>query len=354
MKEIRSIVSAYNNIDHSKVRVALASVVNIEGSSYRRIGARMLVQSNGVWVGGISGGCLEGDALEKAQQAIYKNHCSVVTYDTLEDDQNQIGVGLGCNGKIDVLFSPIDPSDDSNEVLTLSGIIGAEQPKILIKIIEDNNQNNLGKIRLVSDELQDQFFDLDVGEFNNAIRNTFAQERSSVLEIGEKKILLEFIRPETRIILIGNNHDLSAMAGLCHQMGWYVTIVGRKRKVPKSLFSMAHHVMEYEDADKIECTKYTCVVLMTHDYNKDKALLPIFLEKKPAYLGMLGPRKRLEKLQSDLNINLSKIPFLYSPTGLDLGAESPEEIALSICSEIMAVMRDSDKSSLRERTSPIH
>src|ERR1700739_88076 len=116
MKEIKAIIGAYDKIDRDNSRAALATVVRVEGSSYRRTGARMLVTDDGVWVGGISGGCLEGDALKRARLAIAKSQSSLVTYDTTQDDAYQIGVGLGCNGVIDVLFTPLDFADKNNPV----------------------------------------------------------------------------------------------------------------------------------------------------------------------------------------------------------------------------------------------
>src|SRR5580765_1415322 len=113
MKEIQSILSAYSQIDFSKTAAALATVVRVEGSSYRRTGARMLVLDNGTYLGGISGGCLEGDALRRAQKAIASEKASVVTYDTTKDDDHQVGVGLGCNGIIDVLFTPLNPNEQN-------------------------------------------------------------------------------------------------------------------------------------------------------------------------------------------------------------------------------------------------
>src|SRR6187397_1574420 len=124
MKEIRQIVTAYEKIDFSSHQAALATVARVEGSSYRRAGARMLVLDNGNYLGGISGGCLEGDALRRAQKAIIQNKPSVITYDTTQDDGYQIGVGLGCNGIIDVLFTPLDPGDEQNPVRLLSKLTG--------------------------------------------------------------------------------------------------------------------------------------------------------------------------------------------------------------------------------------
>src|ERR1700759_4259236 len=107
MKEIKAIVAAYDKMDKSRTAAALATVVRVEGSSYRRTGARMLVMDDGVWIGGISGGCLGGDALKRARLAITNAKPTLVTYDTTEGDAYQIGVGLGCNGIIDVLFTPL-------------------------------------------------------------------------------------------------------------------------------------------------------------------------------------------------------------------------------------------------------
>jgi len=132
LKEIRNILKAYDQFKVAGLKMALASVIRIEESSYRRVGARLLVCENGQWSGGISGGCLEGDALKRAQIAIFKNSSSCVSYNTLEDDQNQIGVGLGCNGLIDVLFTPIDVDDAMNEIEQLRIIEEKNEPAILL------------------------------------------------------------------------------------------------------------------------------------------------------------------------------------------------------------------------------
>src|SRR5215469_17888581 len=134
MKEIRTIVSAWQSIDFQTTRAALATVVQVEGSSYRRAGARMLVLDNGTYLGGISGGCLEGDALRRAQKGIALQRPSVITYDTTQDDDYQIGVGLGCQGIIDVLFIPLKPDDPQCPLKILAGIIGTRHPVVVITV----------------------------------------------------------------------------------------------------------------------------------------------------------------------------------------------------------------------------
>src|SRR6266568_5553616 len=155
MKEIKSIINAYNSIDFSNTRAALATVARVKGSSYRRTGARMLVLDNGTYLGGISGGCLEGDALRRAQKAIVQNKPSIITYDTTQDDGAQIGVGLGCNGIIDVLFTPLH-KDEQNPVRILSTVTETREPKGAVSITGCNeNMNALGRILLYEND--DQF-----------------------------------------------------------------------------------------------------------------------------------------------------------------------------------------------------
>ncbi len=362
MKEIRKIIADYDALDHSKEKVALASVVNVEASSYRRIGARMLVRSSGIWTGGISGGCLEGDALKRSQMAIFKNTASKVVYDTMDDDQNQIGVGLGCNGRIEVLFTPIDPTDADNEIEQLRKIAGLDAPSIMVKIIDaEGNEDLLGKSILVENDLENiDFQGIAKEELKQWISETTANRKPRIVECttnsGAKlKLLIEYIRPETRLVIVGYNYDVNAFAGIANELGWEIHVVGRTKKLSKSLFNLAAQTLEFEQAEQVEVHDYTAVVLMSHDYNWDKELLPIFLEKNPAYIGMLGPKKRMQKMQAELpDDDLESLVNFHSPTGLDIGAESPEEIALSIASEIIATFRGRDGASLKFRKGTIH
>ncbi|NNF23112.1 MAG: XdhC family protein, partial [Saprospiraceae bacterium] len=146
MKEIRKIIEDYD-FNKSFLKCSLVSVVHVEGSSYRRVGARMLVYENGVCLGGISGGCLEGDALRKAQKAIYSDSPTVVRYDTSQDDEHQIGVGLGCRGIIDVLITPIDKNDPDNQIEVLRKCLDKRYPQVILTVIEDKSQHKyLGTI----------------------------------------------------------------------------------------------------------------------------------------------------------------------------------------------------------------
>jgi len=362
VKEIRHIISSFDNTDHSEEKLALASVVKVEQSSYRRIGARMLVGSTGNWVGGISGGCLEGDALRRSQQAIYKNISSKVVYDTLDDEKNEIGIGLGCNGRIEVLFTPIDPNNPNNQIEQLRQAVESGKPAILLKVIEAKSDHSiLGKTLLTGLDLKNLMFcGISGTQFIDAVKETRLKRRPQLLKLTDKdsnelQVLVEYVRPETKLVIIGDNYDVISFVGIAVEMGWEIHVVGRKKKMSKSIFANSKSVYEYEDYQNVPIDEYTAVVLMSHDYNHDKELLPYILKQNLSYIGMLGPRKRLLKMENDIGQdNIDKLNYFFSPVGLDIGAESPEEIALSIAAEIVAVLRKREGGSLKFRKGTIH
>lgn len=357
MKEIRKIIEQYDSLDHSKEKLALASVVDVEASAYRRIGARMLVQSSGVWTGGISGGCLEGDALRRSQKAIFDNKVTSVVYDTMEDDQNQIGVGLGCNGRIEVLLTPIDSEDPNNEIEVLRSITDDTEPNILLKIVRHPDRSLMGQIKLLKSKGDlGKFAGVESSSILSDIDLVRAKKRAKMFDYanGDISILIEFIRPETQLVVAGDNYDIYAMLGIANQLGWRSVLMGKAKKLSKSAYEMADKVMDYDQVETININEYSVVLLMTHDYKKDLNLLKYFKDKEPAYMGILGPKKRFQKLDGDVNDDLSKYNFIHSPTGLEIGAESPEEIALSICAEVIAKMRGKTGGSLHEKIGAIH
>lgn len=170
-------------------------------------------------------------------------------------------------------------------------------------------------------------------------------------------LLFEWLRPEIRLIIVGDNYDVNALVGIVHELGWEIHLVGTLRKFDKAVYQLAQTVQHYDDIQQLELDAHTCVLLMSHDYQRDLQMIRQLLPLKPAYLGMLGPRKRTLKMQAELEgegLDLVNYSKLYSPIGLDIGAESPEEIALSIVSEIVGVYRGRGGGSLREREGSIH
>lgn len=367
MKEIENIIRRYESIDFTKEKTALGTLVKVEGSAYRRIGARMYVSDNGNWLGGISGGCLEGDALKRAKIAILKNESSIVVYDTTEDDPHQIGVGLGCNGRIEVLFSPINPDDENNQIEFLKNIINRREATILLQILSVKGGKSEMRAKFYS---QEKFADLakeiaiPQDEILQKIATVVHRRKSRVYvfenEKGEQyEILVELIRPKIKLVCIGDNYDVNAFMGIANELGWEIHVAGKPRKFSKTIHQSAKKTYSLKEAENIEFDEYTAVVMMSHDYKTDFNLLKKYLTKDIPYIGMLGPKKRFLKMQEDLHqqgeiVNLDELPNLFAPVGIDIGAESPEEIALSVAGEIIAVFRERNAGFLRNREGSIH
>ena len=366
MKEIEKIIDRYQNTNWDIEKVALGTVVRVEESSYRRIGARMFVSNNGQWIGGISGGCLEGDALKRAQIAISKNENSVVIYDTMEDDSHQIGIGLGCNGRIDVLFTPIDKEDTKNAVERLIAIKGSREASIFAQVIgSSSNKQVLGKI-YSQYEFKEAWEALKLHRtiLEDLFYQAKTQKKSRVVYLknedgDEYELLIECIWPKTKLICIGDNYDVNSMVSIAYEIGWEIHIAGKVRKFSQHVFDHATTVNPLDRITDIELDDQTAVILMSHDFKTDLKLIRHFLMSEVPYIGLLGPKKRMRKIENELkkqepDIDLSSCPNLFAPTGLDIGAESPEEIALSIVAEIIASMRRRPGLSLKERVGPIH
>lgn len=370
MKEIKAIIEAYQQLDATKIKAAIATVVRVEGSSYRRTGARMLVMDDGSWIGGISGGCLEGDALKRARLAIAKSEPSLITYDTSEDDQYQIGVGLGCNGVIDVLFSPLDIKDPNNPVEILKNCIAASrQTHVLLTVthldqayegIEHGRMiryKNVGDLVVFQDETLQQQLATTIQLYQQQGRSrpkVFTASNGNKIEV-----FIEILPPEIHLVLMGHQYDVLPLTRLIKEIGWRVTVVANPQKVMRKLHQVANAVVSPEDLDKLLIDNHTAIILMSHDYKTDKYNLPKALKTLAPYIGLLGPKVRSEKIFNELSLEGSSISAedmlrIHAPVGLDIGAISPEEIALSIVAEIRAVFSGRSGSPLRQRTQPIH
>jgi xanthine dehydrogenase accessory factor len=369
MKEIRAIIDAYHQIDFSKNKVALATVIRVEGSSYRRTGARMLVVDSGEWIGGISGGCLENDALKKAKFAIGQNKTSIITYDTTDDDPFQIGVGLGCNGIIDVLLTPIDNKNTDNQIFNLEKCINRRVPSMLVTVLKVKNKNakvSVGESFLV-DEYTDfqELFSLksDIEQLNNDLQNCQSLKHSTIkkydTEAGEIELFLEVIVPATHLIIYGGNYDIYALTKLAKEIGWKVSVVCNPLKINKVLFGMADGVIDKNDVDDITIDDYTVAVSMAHDYETDFRNMCKLLKTSILFIGMLGPKKRTDKMFFKLSeegnpVSETDLARIASPVGLDIGATTPEEIAISIIAEIKTFFSGRDGRRLKFRDGTIY
>jgi len=365
MKELNRMLAIYEQIDLTQRKVALATVVYVEGSSYRRPGARMLVSDDGRWEGAISGGCLEGDALRKARQVMLDGKPMVVRYDTMDDDANSLGVGLGCNGIIDVFIEPIDPLDPTNPIGLLREFSQLRDRRVIATVCRSTPGTGLreGSRFVLTDEQTDD------------IPPWLRQDMELIMQVGKPltamipvgggvvEVFIERMDPGIELVIFGAGYDTIPLTRLATEIGWRVTVTEDciAHLAPKR-FPDATCLL-YADAeavtDKLAFTDRTAAVLMSHNYNYDLAVLTKLLSRDVPYIGMLGPRKRYEKMKGYWNRTGQRfappaLKRVHSPIGLDLGAETPDEIALSILSEIKAFFSQRTAGFLTDRAGPIH
>ncbi len=318
MKELYTVIQQVKDLQKSGLKFVLATVVRVEGSAYRRPGARMLIAENGNWWGGISGGCLEGDILKKAQLALFSQAYKTITYDTREEDPFALGIGLGCQGVIDILINPFQ-----------------DQINTLVEALERHLGGNVAHtLKTVhSDSFQIDLIDASISHISDWSGNIFT----------------EYLPAPMTVWVFGNQFDAQGFIHQANGLAWRVHWVGSMAKMSSNLPVQAR--FGYEDEWPIQSTDF--LVMMTHDLEKDVKILEKLLSAPiaPAYLGILGPKKRFEKLQNHFKVDLVTLLPISTPIGLDIGAEGPEEIAISIIAEILSTKnnRNGQRLSLRDR-----
>ena len=363
MKELNDIIQSYDTAVMHNKQIALATVVKVDGSSYRRPGARMLITEDGQLTGAISGGCLEGDALRKAQLAILQKKNKLVVYDTTDEDDLKFGVQLGCNGIVYILFEPIKADDANNPITLLKKATQQRQDAMLITTFNENSTSVQKGTCCVVTETEsfccDDEMNLSIDESKLLLR----QKKTVIKDNANGSVLYQFIPPSTQLVIVGAGNDAQPLAEMAFLLGWNIVVIdGRPVYATKSRFPKASKISVTKPAEilsAVNIDEQTAVILMTHNYNYDLAALEQLINTNCKYIGALGPKKKLHKMFNDLNekgimIGEEMMHSIYGPVGLDIGAETSEEIALSVLSEIKAVFSQREGSSLKERTREIH
>jgi len=368
MKELHQIIQAYDVHKSEALAVALATVVQVDGSAYRRPGARMLVTQEGNLTGAISGGCLEGDALRKAQTVIFQRKSMLVTYDTTDEDDQKFGVGLGCNGIIHVLIEPIDFENPKNPIELIKKALGDRETSLLVTLfsIPNSKSEQIGTIYLKKGNLEfgsltkvqtdlRQVLEKKIEDFD-APQNLI----QSFSDYQQVSVFFEVIKPPTRILLFGAGNDTIPVSKMAEILGFELILIdGRKNLATAARFPSAKRIIQgpaEEVIDQIETDLNTIALLMTHNFDYELVVLEKLQACMIPYIGILGPKRKTEKLIQRLEskgIQISR-ENLYAPIGLEIGAETSEEIALSIMAEIKAVLNKKQPIFLKDKEGPIH
>ena len=330
MPELAAIATALG--EPGNLPAVLATLVRVEGSSYRRPGARLLVTADGRRIGAISGGCLEADLVERARGVLASGVAEAVTYDTTAENDLVWGVGLGCHGVVRVLLERIDaPPTWAAELRAAT----AARRTVRLRVRHDGPDPLRWGTRL-------------------------AASAEGAPAAGEWE---QPVPPPPALFILGAGEDARPVASLARTLGWHVTVADpRPAFATQERFPAADTVVTAPAAElvaRLDPGPDALVVVMTHHYVHDLPLLGALLGRPLAYVGLLGPRRRAERILAELAATAPAAAAelgrrLRAPVGLDLGADGPEQVALAILAEMQAVLGGRDGRPLRERSGPIH
>ena len=336
--EFKQIVQKYQTEQQHGVKCVLATVVFLEGSSYRRPGVRMLITENKEMIGAVSGGCVEKEVLKQAASVFLTGTPKVMTYDGR--------YRLGCEGILYILLEAFNPSEE------------------MIHAFE-SCLTNRGHYQVKSYFQKNLEPDMNFGSYIFFGKGqSFPFDRNKIDQAQTENLLLfeQSLEPAQQLIIIGAEHDAAQLTSCASFLGWDVLVVTHPAdQQALSDFpgagSLIHSIPENFPSDLLK--KETAVVLMNHNYAKDLAYLLILLKSDFLYLGILGPLKRRDKLLGDIleldpQLDISLFDKIHAPAGINLGSETPQEIAVSICSEILAVQRNEDPCFLKNKAGSIH
>lgn len=358
MKELDEIIAA---LEASTTSAVLATVVGVAGSTYRRPGARLLILPDGKLVGNISGGCLEGELVHVAPDVLSSSRAQLLRFDLTSDDALW-GWGMGCNGVIDVLVEP------TASAIRFAAVLGkarrAEQSLALVTVVSGER---VGARLFVHPTGETEGTlgtpDLDRVTMEAAVEAIQTAHRATVSLPGGAVAVVEVIQPRLRLIVCGASPDATALVELAARLGWRVDIADdRPGLLTRERFPQAHRLFPTQPADAAEAVaadERSYVVVMSHNEHRDAGYLQSFAARPVAYLGLLGPATRRARLVEALLVGgappeSSTLARIHGPAGLDLGAEGPDEIALAIVAEILAIQRGGGAGFLRSRGGPIH
>jgi xanthine/CO dehydrogenase XdhC/CoxF family maturation factor len=332
--ELKKIVQAYLIAKQQKSKTVLATVVALQGSSYRRPGVRMLIHENGEAIGAVSGGCVEKEVIRQSQSVFQNGLPKMMTYDGR--------YRLGCEGILYILIEPFEPNES------------------FLQAFERNLKSRQG-ISITSYYSQTEGTDISYGSVFKIDQSSYCLRDAFIIN-KELNIFSQELSPCFKLLIIGAEHDAVQLSNYAVLTGWEVTVVAAPTE-EKSLsdFPGAQELLciEPETLCIDDIDDQTAVLLMTHSYVKDLKYLLRVMQSRPSYLGILGPAKRREKLLGDLierhpEVDDTFFDLIHGPAGLNIGAETAQEIAIAILAEILAVVRKRKPIMLRHKSSSIH
>jgi xanthine/CO dehydrogenase XdhC/CoxF family maturation factor len=349
--------------------LVLATVVRVEGSTYRRAGARLLVSEERWLAGGVSGGCVERDLLRRAFHRT-AHAPALVAYDSRSDDEAGWALALGCNGLVEIFLERVVPGGAVHPVETPARWMRAGVAGVLATVVRAPAGTRVGQ-RLALAAGEEPLADVE----DPALRERLERDARAALEArrsavrsyevagGVAEAFLEVLAPPLQLAVFGDGYDVPPLCALGVAVGWDTTLVSSRRTLAGASAAARCDELVVCQPDqvgaRVRLRPGAAAVVMTHDLEHDLAILGALLDSPAAYIGLLGPRRRAETLLARIAaargpLSERDLARVHGPVGLDLGAEGPEEIALAIAAEIQAVTAGRRGGLLREQAGPIH
>ena len=332
MSELKQILDLWKRARAAREEACLATVVAIEGSAYRRPGARMILTSSGEKAGTVSGGCLEAEIAKKAWWLTQQGP-SIQRYSSFFDDDGDMPYGLGCGGTVIVLLERGEPAAQALEALRHSVEDRAES--VVVTCIREEDAGTV----LILNEAGDTIFERAADPGLIALANDALRTGGSS---HSGNYFVEMVSPPPALIIFGAGDDALPLVEFAAALGWHVTVADDRSNLARpSRFPLAARVNALDPA-LANAGAATAAVVMTHSFEQDRKILRSLLSRELRYLGLLGPRRRTERLVGEVAPELELTPAecmarLHAPVGLDLGGHTPASIALAIAAELQAV-----------------
>lgn len=366
----RSIVEAAARLRRHGEPYLVATVVSVHGSAYRRPGARMILTRFRWVAGSVSGGCLEGDISEKGWWRTRDGSPVLVTYDPTEpncdDDDIRSAFGLGCDGVVEVLLERTGLTGRIDALEFASRCLRAQKRGAIATVFRSDSSSIRvgarvalaanGELEQEADPIDEHVRTLMAADMREVIASGVSVNRSYAAPGGTIDALIEAVLPPPRLFLCGTGHDAVPVAQLAHAMGWDVVVcTSQTRFSTRERFAMADEVLVGEPAEiaaRVAQSDRAVGIVMNHDLDRDRESLQMLLGTKLGYVGVLGPRARTRRLLSELGAD-DEDPRVHGPIGIDIGQQTPQEIALAIVAELQAVMTGTAEARPREQPAPV-
>jgi xanthine/CO dehydrogenase XdhC/CoxF family maturation factor len=368
MKELQNILARMRELESSGANAVLATVVDVQGSSYRLPGAKMLILETGEFFGTVSGGCLEADVLERAKQVLKTGKPQVIIYDTRTNDNSVFALNMGCNGIVRILLE----SARNNEYFDfVRKCFETRQEAIAATLIRTNSETDLeigarffvGENATRGKDFREELENLLLADSHTALKNRRSHCETYQRAAGTFEFFFELVKPPLLLIIFGAGADAVPLCDFAKNLGWRVEVLDhRPAFASKERFPQADFVsvIRPDEIQKFLTNKENyAAVVMTHNYVRDKELIWRLFNANARYIGALGPKRRTENILGELAAEGKSFPSenlekLCAPVGLDIGADTPEAIAVSIVAEINAVLSNRNGGFLRYRKGSIY